>query len=295
MNRLNSADGDGRTAPTDGHDWDIRILRRVGRLEDIPLTRDPQQPFRKVGIVDVETTGTDPFHDQIIDIAYVILSVDAYGEIADIVRLGEGLSDPGIPLPEEIVSLTGLTDADLAGKALDLDLLQHAFDSVDVLIAHNCRFDAAFIRHLLPSTADAAWACSVKDIDWRADAGLDGRALGHLLMILGFFSDAHRAMADVVSLIHLLAHRLPDGRTAIGALLDNAAQTTTRLEATGAPFSKRYALKARGYQWDAAAKVWWKELSDQKLEAETLWLGREVMPHGPAPRTSAMTWRERHR
>ena len=294
MTKLNASDGEGSTPPPSDN-WDVRILRRVGRLEDIPLTRDPLPPFRNVGIVDVETTGTDPFHDQIIDIAYVILQVDACGEIVDVVRLGQGLSDPGIPLPEEIVRLTGLTDADLAGKALDLDLLQHALDSADVLIAHNCRFDAAFIRHLLPSTADAAWVCSVKDLDWRAEARLDGRALSHLLMNIGFFSDAHRAMADVVSLIHLLAYRLPDGRTAIGALLDNAGRTTIRVEATGAPYAKRQILKVRGYQWDAVAKVWWKEVSDQKVEAETLWLGREVLPHGPAPRTRAITWRERHR
>ncbi|MCE7797358.1 DNA polymerase III subunit epsilon [Sphingobium sufflavum] len=295
MNRLNASDGDDITASSTHDDWDIRVVRRVGRLEDISLTRNPQAPLRKVGVVDVETTGVDPLHDQIIDIAYVVLEVDVYGEIVSIVRSGQGLSDPGMPIPAEITRLTGITDADVAGKSLDLDLLQRALGEADVLVAHNCRFDAAFLRQLLPATANAAWVCSCRDIDWRAKAGLDGRALGHLLMNIGFFNDGHRAMADVLSLVHLLAYRLPDDRTAIGALLDAAERTTISVEATGAPFSMRHLLKGRGYRWDPSARVWWIEVSAENCEAETLWLNREVMPHGPAPRTAAVTWRERHR
>lgn len=276
-------------------DWDIRILRRVARLEELPLARDPVGPILQICVLNVETTGTDPDHDQVIDIAYVVLAVDALGEIVGIVRVGEALCDPGMPIPERISRLTGLTDADVTGKAIDLDVLQQALAPVDVFVAHRCQFDAAFLRHLLPMTTDAAWACSATDIDWLELAGLDGRALGHLLMQIGFYNDAHRAMADVVSLIHLLSHRLADEITVMSALLDTASQETIRLEATGAPFDRRGILKARGYSWDARAKVWWTEVSAGDLEAERLWLGREVVPWGPEPRTRAITWRQRHR
>ena len=296
MTYLDAADGGNATPPQAGaNDWAIRILRRVGKLEDLAPGRAPVGSIRQVAVIDVETTGTDPAHDQVIDLAYVVLAVDALGEIVGIVRTGETLCDPGMPIPERISLLTGLSDADVASKAIDLDRLEHALAFVDAFVAHNCAFDAAFLRHLLPTTADAAWACSAKDFDWLERAGLDGRALGHLLMQIGFYNDAHRAMADVVSLIHLLSHRLPQGGTVMGALLDKAGEETIRIEATGTSFGRRSSLKSRGYRWDPAAKVWWIEVSAEDLEAERLWLGREVAPWGPEPRTRTITWHQRHR
>jgi len=291
------AGGDGMAngPPWADDDTDIRILRRVGQLEDLPLAPYAVGPVLNVAIMDVETTGIDPAHDEIIDIAYAVIQVDARGELVGIVRVGEALCDPCMPIPEQITRLTGLTDADVAGKAIDLDLLEKALAPVDVFLAHRCAFDAAFLRHLLPFTADAAWCCSATDFDWLAEAGLDGRALGHLLMQIGHFNDAHRAMADVVSLVHLMAHRLADGGTVIGALLDSASQDTIRIEATGAPFDRRSILKGRGYRWDASAKAWWIEVAQDALEAERLWLRRMVTCWGPEPRTRAVTWRERHR
>src|SRR6201989_364918 len=77
----NASDGEGLATPPIADNWDIRILRRVGPLQDLERPRDPEPPFRRVGVVDVETTGTDPLHDQVIDIAYVIIDVDARGDI----------------------------------------------------------------------------------------------------------------------------------------------------------------------------------------------------------------------
>jgi DNA polymerase-3 subunit epsilon len=296
MTYLEATDG-GAGTPTqaDANDWDIRILRRVGKLEDLVPDREPVGPVRQVAVVDLETTGTDPAHDQVIDLAYVVLAVDVLGEIVGIVRLGEALCDPGMPIPERISLLTGITDTDVVGKAIDLDLLEHALGSVDVFVAHNCSFDAAFLRHLLPTTANAGWACSAKDFDWLERANLDGRALGHLLMQVGFYNDAHRAMSDVVSLIHLLCLRLPQEGTVMGALLDKASEETIRIEATGAPFDRRSILKSRGYRWDPAAKVWWIEVPAEDLDVEREWLGRNVTPWGPEPRTRTITWHQRHR
>ncbi|NIJ15061.1 3'-5' exonuclease [Sphingobium vermicomposti] len=279
----------------DTGDWDIRILRKVGDLADIPVGDAPHGEIRRVAVIDTETTGTDPLHDEIIDLAYVVLLVDGRGEIVGIEREAQALRDPGMPIPERISRLTGLTDAHVAGLTFDLDKVQGVLSDVDVCVAHNCQFDAAFLRHLLPATAEIAWACSARDFDWLVDAGLDGRSLGHLLMQIGFFSEAHRAMADVIALIHLLAHRLSDGGTVMGRLLANAERETVRVEATGAPFEKRFELKARGYGWDAQAKVWWIELQPDQVEAERLWLGRAVTPWGPSPRARAITWRQRHR
>lgn len=91
------------------------------------------------------------------------------------------------------------------------------------------------------------------------------------------------------------AYPLPAGGTVMRALLANASHDTWRVEATRAPYSARTILKARGYRWDPAAKVWWTEVKDGAIEAEELWLFRHVLPDGPSPRLVSMTWHQRHR
>ena len=273
---------------------DIRVLRRVLSLDAIPLAPCGDGPIRRICVLDTETTGTVSLVDEIIDFAIVMLEVDATGEIVGIASQGQALRDPGMPIPPHITRLTGIGDADVAGKTIDLDRLERRLRSADVLIAHNAKFDIAFVEALLPGTAGAAWACSANDVDW-CDLAFDGAKLGHLLMQAGWFNTAHRAMADVVSLIHLRAHLLLGGRTVLGMLLDRAAQPTIRIEATGAPFDRRGVLKARGYRWDAHARVWWTEIAETDLDEETAWLRREVTPWGPSPRTQRVTWHQRHR
>jgi DNA polymerase III subunit epsilon len=188
-------------------DPDIRILRRVSTLDAFPLAPRGDGPIRTVAVTDTETTGVDPLTDKVIDIAVVALEADMAGEIVGIASAGQALRDPGMPTPEHISRLTGITDADVRGKTIDLDRLERQLAAADVRIAHNARFDVAFLESLLPGLAGASWAaCSASDFDWVA-AGFDGYKQGHLLMQLGFFNTAHRAMADVISLIHLLSHR----------------------------------------------------------------------------------------
>jgi DNA polymerase-3 subunit epsilon len=50
-----------------------------------------------------------------------------------------------------------------------------------------------------------------------------------------------------------------------------------KLRATGSPFESKDMLKARGYRWDADAKVWYCTLASQTLlDAELAWLKAEV-------------------
>ncbi|MBW4331382.1 DNA polymerase III subunit epsilon [Stakelama sp. CBK3Z-3] len=276
------------------NDPDVRILRRVSSLQDFPLAKRVEGPTRFVAIVDTETTGTDPLIDEIIDIAVVTLEVDQAGQIISIVSAGQALRDPHMPIPAHIHRLTGITDDDVAGKSIDLDRLERRLAAADVRIAHNARFDIGFVENLLPGLAGAAWACSASDFDW-VEAGFDGCKLGHLLMQAGYFNGAHRAMADVISLIHLLAHRLPDGGTVLGTLLANAERSTVRFEATGAPYDKRGLLKARGYRWDQRHRVWWSEIDEQQCAEEERWFRQNICAHGPVPRMMKISWHQRHR
>lgn len=275
-------------------DPDIRILRRVSSLGDFPLADRITGTVRRIGIVDTETTGTDVLHDEIIDIAVVVIEVDEAGEIVGIASAGQALRDPRMPIPPHISRLTGITDADVAGKVVDLDRLERLLRGVDVRVAHSAAFDIGFIENLMPGLAGAAWACSMRDFDWM-EAGFDGAKLAHMLMQIGRFNTAHRAMADVISLLHLLAHRLPHGGTVLAGLLANAERPSVRFEATGAPFERRGLLKARGYSWDARRRVWWTELSEGECAEEERWFREHIASHGPLPRMTPITWHQRHR
>lgn len=277
--------------PAYADDPDLRILRRVSSLNDFPLADRVTGTVRRIAIVDTETTGTDVIHDEIIDIAVVMIEVDEAGEIVGIASAGQALRDPGMPIPATITRLTGIGDADVAGKAIDLDRLERLLASAEIRIAHSATFDIGFIENLMPGLAGAAWACSMRDFDW-LEAGFDGAKLGHLLMQIGRFNGAHRAMADVVSLIHLLAHRLPHGGTVLGDLLISAERPTIRFEATGAPFERRGLLTVRisisRYPARARASLGHRVFSDIRmvigsLRTATKWTDRRhywVVPRG---------------
>jgi DNA polymerase III subunit epsilon len=65
--------------------------------------------------------------------------------------------------------------------------------------------------------------------------------------------------------------------TGLSTLWQAAAQTHHRLQATGAPFEAKDALKARGYRWDGQQRVWGTNLrSEAALAEELVWLADEV-------------------
>lgn len=101
------------------------------------------------------------------------------------------------------------------------------------MLAHGAKFDAGFLRRLLPGIAHLPWVCSLTEIDW-LEHGFDGRALGHLLMQQGLFaSRAHTAGDDVPALINLAATCVPCGRTVLAEALVNARTDTVRVDAEG--------------------------------------------------------------
>ena len=148
---------------------------------------------------------------------------------------------------------------------------------VDLVIAHNARFDRGFMENRLPAFAKLPWACSVAEIDWQAQ-GRGSAKLEFLAHELGFFYDAHRAEMDCHALLAVLAAPLPNtGETGLARLLAAAQATSYRVQATGSPFSSKDALRARGYRWDAERKVWYTQVGNPAaLEAECEWLKKDV-------------------
>lgn len=249
-------------------------------------------------VVDVETTGTDPANDVVIEVAMRRFRYDGLGRILKVDRAWSWREDPGRALPGEIVRLTGITDADLVGQEIDEDAAVRLLRSANLVIAHNASFDRKFVERRLPEAAGQAWGCSCSEVDW-ASSGYDGRGLGWLTAQAGWFFDAHRATHDVDAVIALLCQEMADGRTALAELVDSADCPTVRVEAVGADFQVKDALRARRYRWNSDRKVWWKEVTATDLMGEEFWLAGNVYApefraRAMGPRLTEVTARERY-
>lgn len=106
-----------------------------------------------VRIIDVETTGTDPAVDKVIEIA----SVDLTREFG-ITNEREVLIDPGIPIPAISSAVHHLIDEDVVGRE-PFEQAVECFRGADVYVAHNAAFEQAFIDEALGSPR---WVCTFK-------------------------------------------------------------------------------------------------------------------------------------
>ncbi|MFZ2297738.1 MAG: 3'-5' exonuclease [Aquabacterium sp.] len=269
------ADPEAMAEVLDGHP-DYRVLRRLKPRREFGHKR--QGEIAKVLILDTETTGLDSSKDRLIELALILVDVDkATGLPLQVQEVFDELEDPGRPIPAEATRVTGITDAMVAGKRLNEARVAELMAGVDLVIAHNARFDRGFMENRLPAFAYLPWACSVSEIDWQAQ-GRGSAKLEFLAHELGFFYDAHRAEMDCHALLTVLAAPLPNtGETGLARLLAAAQATSYRVQATGSPFSSKDALRSRGYRWDAERKVWHTQVGNPAaLEAECEWLKKDV-------------------
>ena len=160
-------------------------------------------------VVDLETTGTRPGDDRITEIGAVkVRGGQVLGEFATLV-------DPGRSIPPQIVHLTGITEAMIVDAPTIEQVLPAflEFAAGAVLVAHNARFDTAFLRA----------ACAAQDRDWtfgpalctvtlaRRVLGRDEAprvALSHLAQLFGTATTpTHRALDDARTTVEVM-HRL---------------------------------------------------------------------------------------
>ena len=259
---------------------DFKVKRRlVPILEFGPGSGGPT---KRILILDTETTGLDWRAENIIELAMLSVDVDLHtGQPVGVVEVYEDFEDPGRPIPSEIVKLTGITDHDVKGQKLNEVKINAMVERADLIVAHNAGFDRPFVENRLEVFEHKAWACSFAGINWKAQ-GLGSAKLEFLCNELGWFYDAHRAQVDCHALLRVLSSNLktqPDDLPTSGflQLLKSAEQARTVVKAFGSPFESKDKLKARGYRWDAEAKVWFTAVkSADALEAEAEWLKTQI-------------------
>ncbi len=266
-----------------------KVLRQVPEPYEIVLDAIPDGG-RVIAICDVETTGLDTNHDQIIELAIMLVTVDAEGRIVGVMPPRSWLEDPGVRLDPRITAITGITDADVAGQRIDDRQALAMLARASLVVAHNAKFDVSFIERRLPAAAGKDWACSCSEIDWPM-LGFDSRVQGYLLMQTSWFNTAHRAAADVWSLYWLLQQQHGE-QTLLQRLLLASDQSTMRIDARYTPYRLKDDLKQRGYRWDADSKAWWTEIEEVACKAEVAWLYQLGVQ---SPLLTPITAAERHR
>jgi len=171
--------------------------RVTSRLEPQAEYHPPDNSLKLVAaVVDVETTGTNPDRDKIVELGICLFEYDRQtGRIYKVLGSWEWFEDPGGPIPPEITTITGITDAMVAGHRIDERAVNDLLDRAVLVIAHNAGFDRRFLEKRFPVFSTKYWACSRFDIDWKAE-GIRSSALEFVAYSLGFFHDGHRAASD---------------------------------------------------------------------------------------------------
>lgn len=272
------------------------------RLESCPITppayattewmKINNDLLRKGVVLDVETTGLNQAEDSIIEIGLRQFLFNK--DNGDILALGSSYSsfqDPGRPLSQEIIDLTGITDEMIAGHAIDWNEVSKHLEEAQVIIAHNASFDRPFIDRKSKTSTERVWACSFKQIDWKKN-GFTSSKLELLNIYHGFFTDSHRAINDVDALLYLLSLNTEhNGKPYLHELLANARRPMTQVIASAAPFESKDHLKSRGYRWDNTNRFWTKVIFKDELSHEMTWLEELVYcgPFGGLTRDIALT------
>jgi DNA polymerase III subunit epsilon len=184
-------------------------------------------------VVDLETTGLRPGTSAICEIGAVrIHELEPAGEF-------ETLVDPGLPIAPGASAVTGLRNEHLRGAPRPAEAVRRFLDFAGdaVLVAHNARFDLAFLDRETERLTGSRIAAPVVDTVLLARTLLVGRvkgfSLGQLAWWLG--TDArpcHRALPDAQATAELLL-------ALIGLAQERGARTVADLGSLAATRSRR--------------------------------------------------------
>lgn len=270
-----------------------RVLHRFDPVDDYGGLDEYAPAAIKTGaFVDVETTGLT-VHDKVIELSVVSFQFEqTTGRVLGPVGVDTYREDPGVPLAAEITEITGLTDADLKGHAINDVEVNAVISNVDLVISHNGLFDRPMLERRLSVFAKRPWACSMLDVPWRQFGSRDLKLVHLMAQFRRQFYDAHKAEDDARAALHLLAGPATTGlgETFLWHLLDTARTPTARVWAKSAPFeAKDTHLKPRGYRWNpsdgplAVPKCWYREVARAALFEEIAWLADNVYKNGAPP------------
>jgi DNA polymerase-3 subunit epsilon len=173
-------------------------------------------------VVDTETTGLYPSRDRLVEIAVMLLEVEAgSGRLVRVLETYQELNDPGRPIPAQATAIHGITDAMVKGHRIDAARVARMLGEADLVVAHNSGFDKGFVRQVVPGADALVWGCSCRGIPWRKlYASVECTRLQYLAARLEVSAGtAHRALGDVQTTVNLILLTDAGGNTHLQRLL----------------------------------------------------------------------------
>jgi exodeoxyribonuclease X len=154
-----------------------------------------------VRVIDIETTGTDPAKDAIVEMASVDVykTPDGYGITSE----RETLVFPGMSIPAASSAVHHLVDDDVV-MAKRIEEVVVDFDTANAYIAHNCAFERSFLDRYFGE--DQTWVCTMKCAlrVWPEAPGHSNQVLRYWLGHVDPFGrhkdslKTHRALSDAI-------------------------------------------------------------------------------------------------
>jgi len=195
-----------------------------------PPGRDLPLEAARFVVVDLETTGLRPAQSAICEIGAV--------RVEALLPAGtfQTLVDPGVPIPPVIEGITGIADRDVRGApgagAAVSRFLAFAGERA-VIVAHNARFDLAFLDREVELLTGRRLAAPVVDTVGLARRLLGGRvARVGLASLAHFFGTSvrpcHRALPDAQATAEILV-------ALVGLAQERGARTVSDLVELAAP------------------------------------------------------------
>lgn len=184
---------------------------------------------------DTETTGVNPAHDKIIEIA-------AYDPLLD--RTFESLVNPLSPIPQEAMAIHGITDQMVQTAPTFAEVGKKFIEFCQgnvVLLAHNNdAFDRLFLLHESKRHGIAMphWPM-IDTLKWtrKYRSDLPKHNLQFLRRVYGFAENqAHRALDDVIILYKIFSVLFDD--LSMEQVLELLAENSTELLPQVMPFGK---------------------------------------------------------
>lgn len=271
---------------------DFRVQKRLG-IMDRRVSGDGHARGTVGLALAIQAAGDDHRRHQLIELAVQRFRLDERMRIVETGERRTWLEETATPILKVPGRDTDLADAELIGRKIADGEATSILLDVDFVVSHDARYSRPFVEKRLPLCAGRPWACSLNDIDWR-ETGFVGSRLGELIGPMGWFYEERRAEADVTALLHMLDHRLDDGTTVAGRIVDGASRASWIVDVLGAPESAEDVLRARGYAWEPLRGLWSASIPDGAVADEIGWATIMIYGGRRGPDVRKVTWCERY-
>jgi DNA polymerase III subunit epsilon len=251
-----SADGCG-CFPTGRHWPGIAHLLRV-QIRGLCEEFAPETPWHDMPVVliDVETTGRDHAVDRIVEIGLIV------GQHGGVRSRHNWLINPGIPIPEEVSKIHGITDDAVKDAPSFKEVASEILDILSSAIpaAYNASFDRAFVHEEMRRAGidlSAAAPAARPGVEWvdplvwarHVQREEKSKALGEVANRLGIkLENAHRASDDAEAALMVMYALGKDDRVprTYGALIQEQRRLGRIQEEEFRVWRSRMSLRGSG-------------------------------------------------